>query len=319
MQHLILLVSLSLVPLSNVFSWGFYGHKLINKSAVFTLPPEMFGFYKLHSDYLSEHAIDPDKRRYSNADEACRHYIDLDYYEKVFPIDTVPQRWKDAVEMYSEDTLLAYGIVPWHVQKMLYRLTEAFKNNDYYAILHYSADIGHYMADACVPLHATMNYNGQLTNQQGIHGFWESRLAELFSNQYDLFTGNAYYLHASQKKIWEACEGSYLALDSVLTFEHKLSTSFDDHKKYVLEKKGNQLVKNYSLAYAKAYHQQLNGMVERRICLAIQLVGCLWYTAWVDAGQPDLTKINPDSKQENQLQIDLEKITEQQPILGRPE
>jgi len=43
--------------------WGFYGHKRINRVAIFTLPPEMFGFYKEHIEYLTEHAVDPDKRR----------------------------------------------------------------------------------------------------------------------------------------------------------------------------------------------------------------------------------------------------------------
>src|SRR5690349_10327289 len=93
---------------SSGFPWGFFAHKAINRLAVFTLPEELFGFYKLNMEYLTEHAVDPDKRRYSDTAEACRHYMDVDHYESTVPIDTIPIYWKDAVAKYSEDTLLAY-------------------------------------------------------------------------------------------------------------------------------------------------------------------------------------------------------------------
>jgi hypothetical protein len=153
-------------------SWGFFAHRQINRLAVFTVPAPLFGFYKANIEYLTEHAVDADKRRYSDEAEACRHYLDADHYEQLPPIDTIPKYWKQAVEKYTEDTLKAYGIVPWHIHLMTFRLTEAFKQKDKRKILRLSADLGHYVADAHVPLHATENYNGQLTGQTGIHGFW---------------------------------------------------------------------------------------------------------------------------------------------------
>ncbi|MFA6259917.1 MAG: zinc dependent phospholipase C family protein [Bacteroidia bacterium] len=303
-------------------SWGFFGHKLINRMAVFTLPGPLMGFYKQHISVITEHAVDPDKRRYSDTAEACRHYIDLDYYEKSWPIDTVPPNWKDAVAKYSEDTLLAYGIVPWHIQRMLYRLTEAFKSGDAERIIRVSADLGHYMADACVPLHATMNYNGQLTNQKGIHGFWESRLPELFSDEYDFFVGKSYYLHNPLQTAWMASSGSFLAKDSVLEMEAQLNHKFPANQKYVYERKGQNSVKTYSRSYAEAYHRMLDGQVERRMRLAIQLTGCMWYTAWVDAGQPDLLQgRQPEisiEELQNWMKADY-KILHDSLMLGRPE
>ena len=87
--------------------WGFFGHKLINYHAVFLLPPEMLVLYKQHINFLEEHSVDPDKRRYAVAAEAPRHYIDMDHY------DSMPPSWKDAVAMYTEDTLVKHGIGPW--------------------------------------------------------------------------------------------------------------------------------------------------------------------------------------------------------------
>ena len=54
--------------------WGFYAHKRANRYAVFTLPEELIGFYKKHIDYLKEHAVDADKRRYAIKEEAPRYH-----------------------------------------------------------------------------------------------------------------------------------------------------------------------------------------------------------------------------------------------------
>ena len=124
-------------PIQTLNSWGFFGHIRINKMAVFTLPPEMIGFYKRYIDYISEHAVDPDKRRYASAVEAPRHYIDIDHYGE-HPFDSMPRRWNDAVDKYSEDTLQAYGIVPWHIEIIYKRLVYAFIEKDSDKILKYA-------------------------------------------------------------------------------------------------------------------------------------------------------------------------------------
>ena len=257
--------------------------------AVFTLPPSMIPFFKTHIDYLTEHSVNPNKRRYATRDEAPRHYIDLDRYG-ASPFDSIPKTWKKAVEKYTEDSLMAHGIVPWWIERMLYRLTEAFKKADEDLILHYAADIGHYIADAHVPLHTTKNYNGQLTNQKGIHAFWESRLPELFADNYDYFTGRARYIEKPLDAAWNMVKESFMAVDTVLGFEKKLSLEFPGDKKYSFEERGNTTVKVYSKEYSAAYNNLMNGMVERRMRKAIEMVGSFWYTAWVNAGQPDISK-----------------------------
>ncbi len=270
-----------------LLAWGFWGHQQINRAAVFTLPPGLFGFYKEQLTFITEHAVDPDKRRYADPGEASRHFIDLDRYGD-HPFDSLPPRWDDAVLKYGEDSLKAHGIVPWHIITMLNRLTSAFRAHDQARILRYSADIGHYIGDAHVPLHCTRNYNGQLSGQHGIHGFWESRLPELFGDEYDRITGRAQYLEHPSEVIWQVLRESYAAHDSVLRIERELSLQFSSDKKYTYEERGGQMVKVYAAAYSRAYHNALNGMVERRFHAAVYLVGSFWYTAWVNAGMPSL-------------------------------
>ena len=288
--------------------WGFYAHKRVNRYAVFTLPEELVGFYKKHIDHLTEHAVDADKRRYAIKEEAPRHYIDIDHYGEN-PFEIMPRKWTDAVEKFSEDTLIAYGIVPWHIQTVYNRLVRAFeeKNIDY--ILKNSADLGHYVSDAHVPLHTTENYNGQLTNQKGIHAFWESRMPELFADDYDYLVGTAEYQYSVLDVAWQAVESSFNSLDSVLLFEKELSREFEQDKQYSYEKRGTKTIKVKSADYSLAYHTKLDGMVERRLRLSIIAIGNLWYSAWVDAGQPILEGMQKsDNPFTDEIIIDL-KIT----------
>lgn len=291
--------------------WGFFGHQRINRISTFTLPQEMFGFYKEHIEFLTEHAVDPDKRRYAVDGEAQRHYIDIDHYykdgENVF--DLMPRKWEDAISKFSEDTLQAYGIVPWHIEVMKLKLQRAFESQNVDLILKYSADIGHYIGDAHVPLHTTENYNGQLTNQKGIHGLWESRLVEINDENYDYFIGKAKYITDVRTFIWESVEASHLAVDSVLLIERELTKEMAPDKKYSFERRGNTTIKVYSYEFSQEYHRRMNGMVERRLRAAILAVGSIWYTAWVDAGQPDLNKLQNTPPSEALLE-DMKSIDE---------
>jgi hypothetical protein len=291
------------------FCWGFYAHKKINFYAVFLLPPQMLTFYKPNIDFITEHAIDPDKRRYAVKDEGPRHYLDIDFYG-TYPFADLPHKWKDAVAKYGEDTLMANGIVPWHVQVMLGRLTKAFKDKNFSAILKNSTELGHYISDAHVPLHASSNHNGQLTDQKGIHGFWESRVPELLADKrFDFFIGKATYIKDPGEYIWQRVLESALASDSVLQFEKKLSQQFPGNSKYSFEKRNDIVIKQYSTAYTVAYDKMLNGMVERRMRLSIHSIASFWYTAWVNAGQPDLKEMAHQQFSESDMR-EFEKLDE---------
>ncbi len=273
-------------------AWGFYGHRLINRTAVYLLPPEMIGFFKANIEFLEEHAVDPDKRRYAINGEAPRHYIDLDRYG-TYPYEDLPRQWTKAVEKYSEDTIMAHGTVPWWTQTMLTRLTEAFINKDAGRILKLSAEIGHYISDAHVPLHACSNYNGVQTGQTGIHGFWESRIPELFaSSDFDFFIGKASYIEEPGEYMWRRVLESAAASDTVLKSEAVLNARFAPDRKYAFEERSGKIIRQYSTAYSKAYMNMLNGMVERRMRQSIYSIASFWYTAWINAGQPDLRSLS---------------------------
>jgi hypothetical protein len=284
-------------------AWGFWAHQRINRLAVFTLPPEMLLFYKKHIAIITDNAVNPDKRRYAVDGEAARHYIDIDVYP-----DSVAKRlpifWNDAVKIYSEDSLSKHGIVPWAIQQYKFRLTEAFRAKNIQQILRLSADLGHYIADANVPLHTTRNYNGQLTGQEGIHAFWESRLPELYADEYDFFVGPATYEPKVGVRAWQTVWQAHAALDSVLKFEKQISAKYNESQKYVIEERGTSLVKMYSREFADKYHQLLAKQVERQMRASIKMIGDLWLTSWIDAGQPDLEKLATENLSEQSKKED---------------
>ena len=291
MKKVLLIVFLFFIA-QTTFCWGFFGHKKINYQAVFLLPPEMMQLYKQHADFISEHAVDPDMRRYAIAEEGPRHYLDIDHYGK-YPFPDLPRKWNDAVAKFTEDSLMQHGIVPWWVQTMLLRLTDAFREKNQVRILKLSAEIGHYIADAHVPLHASSNHNGQLTDQKGIHGFWESRVPELLAaKQWDFFIGKAEYIKNPGDFIWQRVLESAAASDSVLKFEKELSKNFPPDQKYAFEERNGITIRQYSSAFSIAFDKKLNGMVERRMRQSIYAIASFWYTAWVNAGQPDLKTLS---------------------------
>lgn len=301
---------------SPAFCWGFFAHQRINYYAVFLLPPEIMLLYKPNIDFISEHATDPDKRRYAVKEEGPRHFIDIDHYG-AYPFDSLPHDRKKAIGKFSEDSLAAYGIVPWHVQTMLNRLTKAFKEKDFAAIMKNSTELGHYIADAHVPLHASSNHNGQLTNQRGIHGFWESRVPELMADhEWDFMIGKAVYIKDPGKYIWDRVLESAKASDSVLLFEKELTMQFADDRKYSFEERNGKLIRQYSEAFTRAFDKKLNDMIERRMRLSVFSIASFWYTAWVNAGQPDLKELSKKKFSEADLR-EFEELNKQWNAAGK--
>lgn len=280
-----LLFSLLLNPSPFTYlPWGFYAHKKINKLAIFTLPPPLINLYKRHIDDIESFAVLPDQRRHSLDQEAARHYIDLDRYPKE---QIKYMNWENALRYYSEDSLQKHGIVPWNILTYYKQLKYAFTVRDTIRIIKLSAELGHYVADAHVPLHTTSNYDGQQTNQVGIHSFWESKIPEQIQEQLDDWTGPAEYIPNVLRDAWDWIFESHNLLADVFQSERLINSRMSDSKKYKHGQKGMILEKMYTTQYIEAYHKQLDNQVEKRYRESVKHIGNLWYSAWLEAGEPD--------------------------------
>ena len=264
-------------------TWGFFGHRKINLLAIYTLPPALHLFYRRHQKELQELAVLPDSRRYILDEEAARHYIDLDKYD----INQISfSSWEQMLRRTPEDSLKKHGIVPWHIPTIYARLVQSFIKKDTLLIIKFSAELGHYIADAHVPLHTTSNYDGQKTGQSGLHSFWESRIPEILDKRLDLFSGPASYHENVQLSSWSWVLASHKELKKLFHMATQVSSEIRESEKYSFEQKGQALIKTPSLKYSLAYHKALNYQIESRFLSAVQHVGDLWYSAWLQAGQP---------------------------------
>lgn len=300
-------MAIFLTPLISLFfistpvvPWGFYAHSLINRMAVFSLPPELISVYKPNIQFITEKAVNPDRRRYAVQGEAEKHYIDLDHYGDSALL-ILPTYWNQAIEKFPEDTLRSHGIGPWSAYLTFVSLTKAFESKNKGAILRLSADLGHYLGDLNVPLHTTKNYNGQLTGQNGIHGFWESRIPELQAVNYPLWVGKAEYVEKPQQAIWDAVAQAHTQVDSVLRIERELTLTFPEDQKFSYEERNGLTVRVYSREFTEAYALALNGQVQRQMKKSIKMIADFWYTAWINAGQPDLSKLSDTIVEEEKL------------------
>ncbi len=271
-------------------NWGFFMHRHINRVAIFSLPPEMVVFYKRHLDELVRRSVDPDRRRHIVANEAPRHYIDLDRYPGS---DSLMISWEEAVRRFTRDTLFARGMVPWHINRLRYALTNAFRLKNGREILRISADLGHYIADAHVPLHTTANYDGEQTGQVGIHALWESRLPEIFFEEYDLFVGRAAYLDNPFEQTWQAIRQAHLKVDSVFLLEQEVAKEIGADKIKGFDFRGARMQSVFNENFARRYHRRLAGMVEEQFRKSVKMTADIWFTSWVNAGQPDLSDCIP--------------------------
>lgn len=278
-------------------SWGTFGHEHINKAAVFALPAPLQLFFYNHIDFITQESTVPDLRKYTMKDktEVPRHFIDL---EKFGAIDSIPRTFTKAKAMYPDSFLTQYGILPWYLQDMMEKLTTAFKTRRKTEILFLAADLAHYIGDAHMPLHTSLNHDGQFTDQKGIHALWESRLPEMFGKDYNYFTSEARYVEDIQQESWGLILRSHQLVDTLLRTDKKLRKQFagkpifkTDASGEIAKNKFNQRV--FSDEYALQFHKALNDMVQKQLRAAIVCVSSYWYTAWVNAGKPLLDDLDP--------------------------
>ncbi len=296
-----LIIATLVMSTTVVLGWGVWGHNHINKGAVLNLPAEMGMFFYNHTDFIVEESVVPDIRKYAMGDKAewPRHYIDLENYNYAGRAG-MPRTTDEAMSRFPKDSLDRWGTLPWSIQEMMAKLTDAMKKKRKTEILLMAADLGHYIADAHMPLHTTINHNGQFTGQVGIHAFWESQLPEMFGKSYHLYTGGAHYIDNIEKATWDMIDSSHALVGPLLAIERKMRKDNPEDKQYVMGSDGKVKKNKYGQMvhteeYAHVYHELMNGMVEQQMKSAITAIADYWYTAWVNAGKPDFSDLDPSS------------------------
>jgi hypothetical protein len=271
---LVLAVTLAAAP-SPAAAWGFAGHKYIMGQAIPLLPAEIRPFFLANRDSIVEHAIDPDLWRTAGwLEEDRRHFLDMDAYGP-FPFDDLPHVEADAVAKFGREFVDKNGTLPWRAEEIYGKLVEAFTQKAGYSrenIKFFSSVLAHYIADAHVPFHAALNYDGQLTGQSGIHSRFEAELFERYQAKLQVAPPPPPPISNAREFIFDALTASFPLVQQVLDADKAAAA-------------GREL---YDDAYFDQLFAKVKPVLERRVSDSISGAVALITAAWVEAGRPAL-------------------------------
>jgi hypothetical protein len=273
----ILLVMIILVAPSAIWSWGYFAHKWIHREAIKLLPLPLRGFYESVADSIIEKSIEPDTRRRRVKNEAFHHYIDIDHYGR-YPFLEMPRDYQAAVQKYSADTLLSYGDAPWHIARVMDSLIVAMQQSRKKAIIQFSVDLGHYVADLHMPLHSSENYDGQMSGNNGIHSRFEWQMVERHQNRIQFTSSTVDSIANPTDAAFEIILNSYIWADNLLRAD---THARDPQRIY-------QKREDFDDAYYEKLFTHTGAMAAQQMNAAAKAVASYWYTAWLRAGRPQL-------------------------------
>lgn len=278
---LALLVMLSPVA---VDGWGLDVHRHITRRALAGLPAELKPFYAARAEFVAEHAVDPDMWRIvglkgDRGEEDPNHFLDIDGLDDPRPFKNVPRDWDAYVAKYGAERANRTGRLPWRVaeiyQLLVARFQEAAKNPAGYGVenaAYLSAVIAHYVEDAHQPFHGVVSYDGQATNQRGIHSRFES----------DLVLRNLATLKLSPVVIRPIRNVKDFIFDALISGEPLVASILDADRKATA---GREF---YDDGYFAAFLPGVRPVLERRLSEAASGVASVIVAAWTEAGKPAL-------------------------------
>jgi hypothetical protein len=256
-------------------AWGTEVHKFITAQAMALLPAEIRPFFEKYTPTVVEHSIDPDLWRTAGfLEEPPRHFVDMDSYGP-YPFKEMPHEYDAAVKRYGLEFVTRNGTLPWRTEEIYKQLVDAFRQQAPYSrenLKFFAAVISHYTADAHVPFHAALNYDGQLTGQWGIHSRFES----------DLFARYQARLRLTPKVPARVTAVRELIFDSLVVSFSQVQAVLDADKSAVAGKDV------YDDAYYDAFFDKVRPILEQRLSDSIGDVVGVITAAWVDAGRPAL-------------------------------
>jgi hypothetical protein len=261
----------ALLACSGAFAWGDDTHKAVTRGALTVLPAEMRPFFLANAEFLAAHSLDPDYIPNRTLAQRAEHFLDLDDYGTP-PFAELPRDRAEAVRKFGEETVVKRGLLPWTVQREHDRLARALAAGDWADARMATAFLAHFVADIHMPLHATANYDGQATQQRGIHFRVEDELMARY--------------HAG--RVAPAQPRSITATPADWAFA-ELARSFDlVAPLLVAEMKARQSAPLDSDLYYAEFERLAGPILAPRVQEAASALGALLASAWTQAGKPAL-------------------------------
>jgi hypothetical protein len=265
---------------TRVDAWGFEAHKYVMARAIPLLPPEIRPFFEANRAFLVERSIDPDLwRTVGWEEEFPKHFVDLDAYGP-YPFWNLPYEYSEAVKRFGQEHVTKNGTLPWRTEEIYRKLVEAFQQKAPFSrenIKLFAAVVGHYVGDAHVPFHAALNYDGQLTQQWGIHSRFESELFERNRTRLRVQPAPIAPLANSRDYIFSALISGFPFVDKILEADKQAVA-------------GREV---YDDRYFEMMFERVRPILELRLAQSSTGIASMITAAWVEAGRPALPVRDP--------------------------
>jgi hypothetical protein len=271
------------VPISTK-AWSFDVHRFLTGRAIEQLPGELRPFFEKHRAMIVEHSIDPDLWRNAGfLEEPPRHFLDMDGYGP-YPFPDLPRDYDAAVQKYGKDMVVQNGLLPWRAAEIYDKLAKAFREygegSSPFAgddIKFFSAILAHYTGDAHVPFHAALNYDGQLTNQHGIHNRFEGELMRRYGDRVTLAPKPVVPVRQPRDFIFDTLTAGFPLVETVLSADRRAVAGRDE----------------YDDAYFDQFFAGSKEILERRLVEASSAIAGMIVGAWETAGRPGVPLQQP--------------------------
>jgi len=263
--------ALCLVHAQRALAWGPIAHDVVATWAVQTLPPEIRPFFENNRQFIVQHVNDSYEMMKTDRYERMRHYIFLDKYG-VFPFPNLPHNYYLAKEKFSSWRISRDGMLPWQIGEFSLRLTKDMKAGDWEQVKLDAATLAHYVADAHDPLHTTQNYDGQLSLQSGLSARFDVHIFEHYSKLFVMHPEGAAKIDDPTEYAFQTCLSSHVWVDFILWSDLSAREGLTD----------------YTDEYYDRFYNQVGSTVVREINEAAHDAGSYWYSAWLNAGRPQL-------------------------------
>jgi hypothetical protein len=251
-------------------SWGEKGHQKINGSTSQYFPTRL-NRYNGWSEKLAEHGSDPDKRRRTDPTEEIKHYIDIDAYTDFVQARKIVEGKEEAFNRYGKEFIKKNGTLPWVTDSTYRELVKQFRDKEWSRAVLTASDLGHYVGDGHMPLHLTLNYDGQLTEQKGIHSRYESKMINLYIDSITVKRSRLHKVKNVNRYVFDYMYQNYQYKDSLLKVD--LASYSASNLEY------NDL-------YYTALWRRLKEVTHKLIVDSSKATAELIRTAWIEAGRP---------------------------------
>lgn len=263
-------------------SWGNKGHQKINGSIPERLPAR-FKNFKEWPAIMSAHGSDADNRKKSDVSEGVKHFIDIDAYSDFVEHRSISEPAAQVFKKYGESFVMENGTLPWITDSTYRQLVQQFRSKDWSGAVLTAADLGHYVGDGHMPLHLTINYDGKLTGQTGIHRRYETEMIDRYIDQIRTDGIKPKKIRDVNRYIFDYIYHNYTYMDSILLAD-----------KFSFEKAGHE----YSDIYYQNLWHQTQGFTTRLFSDGSKALADLIKTAWIEAGRPRIPRnsVTPESQ-----------------------